>query len=233
MIGSRWGRSCSVTQEVVTGDTPASLPLPSFSTSGLSLAFSFSQLTLSLSLLRAPPVLDHVCFSSYDVTHAEKLWAHRRSKTLISGLKGDQSWTGVCCLIDNLQLFFFRFPSLSSTYSTYVFSPFLSCVASPAKLLPCVYFKCVYGFIFAVWFSMNFYIFTVYYLILSTVFTFPLINVFINTHLLLLSVIVSYQHSLISKEKNTTSVVSLIIYVSSMRVRCGKEHTHAVARKSN
>lgn len=86
-------------------------------------------------------VFHHICFNSCNVTHAEKLWAHRHSKTLISGLKGDQSWTGVCCLIDNLQLFFFRFPSLSSTYSTYAFSLFLSYVPSPAKLLPCVYFK--------------------------------------------------------------------------------------------
>lgn len=53
---------------------------------------------------------NHVCFNSSNVTHAEKLWAHMHSKTLISGLKGDQSWTGVCCLINNLQLFSFRFP---------------------------------------------------------------------------------------------------------------------------
>lgn len=46
VIGSRWKRSCSVTQEVVTGDTPASLPLQSFSTSGPRLAFSFSQQAL-------------------------------------------------------------------------------------------------------------------------------------------------------------------------------------------
>lgn len=69
--------------------------------------------------LRAPPVFSHVCFNSRYVTHAvEKLWARR---ILISGLKGDQSWTGICCLIDNLQLFSFRFPFLSITYSTYAF----------------------------------------------------------------------------------------------------------------
>lgn len=108
-----------------------------------------SKPSLSLPLFRAPSVFHHVCFNSCDVTHAEKLWAPRRSKTLISGLKGDQSWTGVCCLIDNLQLFSFRFPSLSTTYSTYAFSLFLSHVPSPAKLLPCVYFsKGVQSFIF-------------------------------------------------------------------------------------
>lgn len=96
---------------------------------------------LSLLLLRAPSVFHHVCFNSCDVTHAEKLWARRRSKALISGLKGDQSWTGVCFLIDNLQLFSFRFPSLSTTYSTYASSSFLSYVPSHAKLLPCVYFE--------------------------------------------------------------------------------------------
>lgn len=93
---------------------------------------------LSFPPLQAPPVFSPVCFNSCYVTHAEKLRAHR---ILISGLKGDQSWTGICCLIDNLQLFSFRFPFLSTTYSTYAFSPFLSHVPSPAKLLPGVYFE--------------------------------------------------------------------------------------------
>jgi len=108
-----------------------------------------------LPLLRAPSVFYDVCFNSCDVTHAEKLWAHRRSKTLISGLKGDQSWTEVCCLIDNLQLFSFRFTSLPTAYSTYAFSLSLSHVPSPAKLLPCVYFEGSAQFIVAVWFSKN------------------------------------------------------------------------------
>lgn len=124
MIGSRWRRSCSVTQEVVTGDSPALLPLPSFSTSGPCLAFSFSpQNPAYLPLLPAPSVFHHVYFNSCHVTHAEKLWAHGCSKTLISGLKGDRGWTGVFVLIDNLQLFSFMFPSPSTAYSTYAFSP--------------------------------------------------------------------------------------------------------------
>lgn len=121
--------------------------------------------SLSLPLLRASSVFHHVCFNSCDVTHAEKLWAHRHSKTLISGLKGDQSWTGVCCLINNLQLFSFRFPSLSTTNSTYAFPLFLSHVPSPAKLLPCVYLERSTKFIFAIWFSKNahYKIWMVYY----------------------------------------------------------------------
>lgn len=98
-------------------------------------------LPLKPAVLHAPSVFHRVCFNSCDVTHAEKLWARRRSKTLISGLKGDQSWTGVGCLIDNLQLFSFRSFFPSTTYSTHAFSPFLSYVLLPVKLLPCVYFK--------------------------------------------------------------------------------------------
>ena len=82
---------------------------------------------------RAPFVFHPVCFNSHNVTHAEELWARRHSKTLIFGLKGDKSWTGVCCLINNLQLFSFRFPRPSTTYKTYAFPPSLSHLLSPAK----------------------------------------------------------------------------------------------------
>lgn len=56
-----------MTQEVVTGDTPALLPLPSFSTRGLSLAFSL-RLFSSFLLLLSPTM-----FVLTLVTHAEKL----------------------------------------------------------------------------------------------------------------------------------------------------------------
>lgn len=142
VIGSRWRRSCSVTQEVVTGDTPAPLPLPSFSTSGPCLAFSFSQHTLRPFPFFVLPLSSTMFALTPGMWHMLRSYEHTGlSKTLISGLKGDQSWTGVCCLIDNLQLLSFMFPSLSTAYSTYAFSPFLSYVPSPAKLLPCVYFE--------------------------------------------------------------------------------------------
>lgn len=101
------------------------------------LSFFFFHLTLSLFLLRPSPVIHHVCFNSWAVTHAEKLWAHRRTKALISGLKGDQSWTAVSCLINNLQLFSLRLLSLSTNYNTCFFFSFLY-APSPANLLPCV-----------------------------------------------------------------------------------------------
>lgn len=185
----------------------------------------------------APSVFHHVCFNSCDVTHAEKLWAHGRSKTLISGLKGDQSWTGVCCLIDNLQLFSFRLPSLSTTYSTCAFFSF--------SLLPILHLqnychvfisKGVLGFIFAVWRPKNacswwkLILFTGQFTITQS--KTKLLNTQSNS--LSLTEIVPQNTRKYSKRKtNKYPLISYTVCVSSMRGRCGKGHTHAGARKLN
>lgn len=94
----------------------------------------------------APPlsilVSQRVCFDSCGVTHAEKLWVHEHSWLWVSGLKGDQGWAGVRCLIDNLQLFSFP-PPMEHMFSLLS----LVMLLSPGKLSPCVSLKAKLRFI--------------------------------------------------------------------------------------
>lgn len=139
-------------------------------------------------------------------------------------------------MINNLQLFSFRFPRHSTTYKTYVFPPSLSHVLSPAK-------NCCHVFILKGVPSLTlisdfpktlFYKILMVYYLNEITFSQSQKQDIKN----MLKLIITARNSFTLTLRNTQtethiSIPSLIMCVSSMQGRCGKGHTHAEARKSN